>query len=149
MARNAGSRVVQILDKHERELLAAWVDGQLKSPSLRRDLIQEAQLREQSREFMRRLRDAAGSAGIEDIDSKAWDPVREQLRALSTERARQGFTPTETATFVFSLKEPLFGRLRQEIGSDTAVLAEETWAANLLLDRLGLLTTESYQQSRE
>jgi rsbT co-antagonist protein RsbR len=149
MVRNAGSRVVQILDKQERELLAAWVDSQLKAPGLRRDLIQEAELREQSREFLRRLRDASASAGVDDIDSKAWDPVREQLRALSTERARLGFTPSETAMFVFSLKEPLFARLRQEIGSDTTVLAEETWAANILLDRLGLFTTEIYQLGRE
>jgi len=149
MASTAGSRVVQILDKHERELLAAWVESQLKSPGLRRDLIQEAELREQSREFLRRLREAAAGAGLDDIDSTAWDAVREQLRALSTERARRGFTPSETAMFVFSLKEPLFARLRQEIGSDTAVLSEETWVANVLLDRLGLFTTEIYQQGRE
>ena len=149
MASTAGSRVVQILDKHERELLAAWVEGQLKSPGLRRDLIQEAELREQSREFLRRVREAAAGAGLDDIDSTAWDAVREQLRALSTERARRGFTPSETAMFVFSLKEPLFARLRQEIGSDTAVLSEETWVANVLLDRLGLFTTEIYQQGRE
>ena len=149
MARTAGSRVVQILDKHERDLLATWVEAQLKAPGLRRDLIQESDLREHSREFLRRVREAAGAGGIDDIDAKAWDPVREQLRTLSTERARQGFTPTETATFVFSLKEPLFARLRQEIGSDVTALAEETWAANLLLDRLGLFTTEVYQQGRE
>jgi len=149
MASTAGSRVVQILDKHERELLAAWVESQLKSPGLRRDLIQEAELREQSREFLRRVREAAAGAGLDDIDSTAWDAVREQLRALSTERARRGFTPSETAMFVFSLKEPLFARLRQEIGSDTAVLSEETWVANVLLDRLGLFTTEIYQQGRE
>jgi hypothetical protein len=47
MARTTGSRVVQILDKHERDLLGAWVDSQLKAPTLRRDLIQEADVREQ------------------------------------------------------------------------------------------------------
>ncbi len=149
MARTTGSRVVQILDKHERDLLTAWVDLQLKAPTLRRDLIEETDVREQSREFLRRLREAAATGGIEDIDTKAWEPVREQLRALSTDRARQGFTPSETAMFVFSLKEPLFARLRQEIGMDVNALADETWAANLLLDRLGLFTTEVFQQGRE
>ncbi|HEY7520760.1 MAG TPA: STAS domain-containing protein [Methylomirabilota bacterium] len=148
MARTA-SRVVQILDKHERELLAAWVDLQLKAPTMRRDLIQEADLREQSREFLRRLRDAAASTGVEEMDGMGWEPVREQLRELSLERARQGFTPSETATFVLSLKEPLFARLRQEIGMDAIALAEETWAASVLLDRLGLFTTEVHQQGRE
>jgi rsbT co-antagonist protein RsbR len=75
--------------------------------------------------------------------------VRELLSTISVERARLGFTPLETATFVFSLKEPLFARLRQELGMDAAGLAEETWAANVLLDRLGLFTTEVYQQGRE
>jgi rsbT co-antagonist protein RsbR len=149
MTRTTGSRVVEILDKHERELLNGWIDRQLKAPTLRRDLVQEADVREQSREFLRRLRAAASQGGIDDIDTAAWEPVRDQLQALSTERARQGFTPSETAIFVFSLKEPLFARLRQEIGMDGALLADETWAANVLLDRLGLLTIEIYQQGRE
>jgi rsbT co-antagonist protein RsbR len=149
MARNAASRVVEILDKHERDLLAGWIDRQLKMPGLRRDLIDEQDLREQSRQFLKLVRDAAARAGVEDIDTAAWEPVREHLRVLSTDRARRGFTPSETATFVFSLKEPLFARLRQEIGMDANALADETWAANLLLDRLGLFTTEVHQQGRE
>ena len=149
MARNTGSRVVEILDKHERELLTAWVERQLTAPTLRRDLLQEHELREQSQEFLRRIRAAAARGGVEDPDTPAWEPVRELLRTISVERARLGFTPRETATFVFSLKEPLFARLRQELGMDAAGLAEETWAANVLLDRLGLFTTEVYQQGRE
>jgi len=149
MARNVGSRVVEILDKHERDLLTEWVDRQLKAPGFRRDLIQDADVREQSREFLRRVRDAAARGGIDDVTTTAWEPVREQLRTLSVERARQGFAPSDTAMFVFSLKDPLFARLRHEIGMDAGALADETWAASLLLDRLGLFTTEVYQQGRE
>ena len=148
MPSTAGSRVVQVLDKHENDLLTAWVDTQLKAPSLRRDLIREADLREHSRDFLRRVRTAAGQAGL-DTDAAAWEPVHEHLRTLAIERARQGFTPSETAMFVFSLKEPLFARLRQEIGMDVATLTEETWAANVFLDRLGLYSTEVHQQGRE
>jgi rsbT co-antagonist protein RsbR len=149
MARDTGSRVVEILDKHERDLLTAWVDRQLKESTMRRDLTQESELREQSREFLRRVREAAARSGIDDVDTPAWEPVRELLRSLSTERARQGFTPSETAMFVFSLKEPLFVRLRQEVGPDVNALAGEMWAASVLLDRLGLFTTEVHQQGRE
>jgi rsbT co-antagonist protein RsbR len=148
MPRNGG-RVIQILEKHESGLLTDWLDRQLKAPTVRRELIPEASLREQSQEFLRLLRAAASEAGIESVDAPAWEPVREQLRALSSERARQGFSPSETATFVFSLKEPLFARLRQEVGMDAAVLADEMWAATVLLDRLGLYTTEVHQQGRE
>ncbi len=149
MPRETGSRVVEILDKHERELLTSWLDRQLKASTLRRDLVQEGELREQSRDFLRRVRDAAARGGVEDVDSPAYEPVRELLRSISAERARQGFTPSETATFVFSLKEPLFARLRQELGMDAGALAEEMWAASVLLDKLGLFTTEIHQVSRE
>ena len=125
MSRNAAARVVQILDKHEGELLTSWLDRQLRTPGLRRDLIGEAELREQSREFLRRVRAAAVQSGV-DVDAPEWGPVREQLRDLSSQRARQGFSPSETATFVFSLKEPLFDRLRQEIGMDAGALAFPT-----------------------
>jgi rsbT co-antagonist protein RsbR len=74
--------------------------------------------------------------------------VRHHLGELSRSRALAGFSPTETATFVFSLKQPLFSRLRSEI-RDPEALGEEMWNATVLLDKLGLLTTEVHQKSRE
>ena len=71
------------------------------------------------------------------------------LANLSRSRGLQGFSPSETASFVFSLKKPLFARLRREFSKDAGALAEETWAATELLDKLGLYTTEVYQKSRE
>jgi rsbT co-antagonist protein RsbR len=78
-----------------------------------------------------------------------WASVRELLTIISGSHARLGFTPSETATFVFSLKQPLFTRLRQELAQEPLVLADETWTANVLLDNLGLFTTEVYQKNRE
>ena len=78
-----------------------------------------------------------------------WSGVREMLANLSRSRGLQGFTPSETASFVFSLKKPLFARLRREFSKDAEALAEVTWAATELLDKLGLYTTEVYQKSRE
>jgi len=72
--------------------------------------------------------------------------VRDLLTEISRDRARLGFTPSESATFVFSLKHPLFAQLRVEPGDS---LATETWSVSLLLDALGLLTVEAYQKSRE
>jgi rsbT co-antagonist protein RsbR len=143
------SRLPEFIDAHDKELLAAWVDRQLQSTMSRRDLIDEGDLREQSRQFLRHLRDAAVTGGIEDIASAPWEPMRELLASMSKSRARQGFTPSETAMFVFSLKEPLFSLLRRRLGSDAHAIAEETSNATLLLDRLGLYTTEVYQRIRE
>ncbi|HEX8359557.1 MAG TPA: STAS domain-containing protein, partial [Longimicrobium sp.] len=59
------------------------------------------------------------------------------------------FTPSETATFVFSLRNPLFDRLRQAAGDDTGRFHEGLRAVTGLVDRLGLHTTEVFQRSRE
>ena len=71
------------------------------------------------------------------------------LSDLSRARAAQGFSPSETATFVFSLKQPLFDVLRQEHDGQAATLTDELWTASSALDRLGLYTTEVYQKGRE
>jgi rsbT co-antagonist protein RsbR len=143
------NRIGTILNKHEKNLLEQWMQRQLASTATRRDLMTDVDLQDQSRQFLRLLREAAATGGIEDVEGPAWQPVRELLGSISIARARKGFTPSETATFVFSLKEPLFARLREDLGTDAAALAEETLSASVLLDRLGLYTIEVYQKGRE
>jgi rsbT co-antagonist protein RsbR len=147
MSSGPSRRIPQLLERHEKDLLGAWMECQLQAVSSRRDLIDEPELREQSRQFLRLLREATVVQGT-DVHAAEWAAVRDLLGAISVARARQGFTPTETATFVFSLKEPLFELLRQQL-TDPAAVAEETWNATLLIDRLGLYTTEVYQRGRE
>ncbi|MGA2411544.1 MAG: STAS domain-containing protein, partial [Candidatus Binataceae bacterium] len=53
------------------------------------------------------------------------------------------------ATFIFSLKKPLFDCLRQESSNNPQELAGGTWEASELLDRLGLHTVQAFQQARE
>jgi rsbT co-antagonist protein RsbR len=71
------------------------------------------------------------------------------LEDISRSRAEQGFSPSETATFVFSLKEPLQDLMQRDFGNDANTLASAMRSANQLLDRLGLYTTEVYQRGRE
>jgi rsbT co-antagonist protein RsbR len=149
MSPDRKSRIAEFLGRHEKELVRAWIDRQLASVATRRDLISEGDLREQSSQFLRHLRDAAIAGGSDDLAGSQWDALRELLGEISQSRARLGFTPTETAMFVFSLKEPLFTLLRQELGSDPSALAEEAWNATALLDRLGLYTTDLYQRGRD
>lgn len=143
------SKISDILQHHEQELLETWVQEQRASYTRRPDLISDFELRQQSAEFLRAFRQASQSGDVIDITNPRWDEVREILTVLSRSRAQQGFTASETATFVFSLKQPLFVRLRQELEKNPDALAEENWAATVLLDKLGLFTTEVYQQSRE
>ena len=146
----AGKNILaEIFERHEKDLLTAWMDLQLRSAASRRDLINDTELREQSSQLLRLLREATAKGGTDSLESVAWAPVRDLLSGISQSRARQGFTPSETATFVFSLKEPLFARLAQELRGDAKALADEIWRATVLLDALGLFTVETFLKTRE
>ena len=145
----AASRIPALLKNHEKDLLGDWVKEQLAAPSQRPDLLKESELREQSRAFLSAFQSAAQKSSLDDISGEGWTDVKEMLGELSRDRAQAGFSPAETATFVFSLKQPLFGRLRSDLKADAEALADETWRVSSLLDKLGLYTTELHQASRE
>jgi rsbT co-antagonist protein RsbR len=149
MNHNGKSRISEVVRKYEAELLGDWLEQQLASPTTRRDLMKDAELREQSRQFLSLFSKSVQNGTMMDIRTPEWADMREMLTTISSSRARQGFSSSETATFVFSLKQPFFERLHQELEKDPAALADETWVLNLLLDKLGLFTTEIYQKSRE
>jgi rsbT co-antagonist protein RsbR len=106
----------------------------------RRGGVPEAQLRNQFVQFVDLVCAALGSSEQVDFNAPTWDEVRNFLAEVSEQRARQGFTPVETAMFVFSLKEPLFARLRAGLAADPAPLAELTWTISTLFDAMGLYT---------
>ena len=141
------TRLPELLTKHEGPILERWVEEQLATIGHKRGLMSDAEMREQSREFLGLVRQAA-QTGEADIEGAPWTAVRDFLGRISASRAVQGFSPAETAVFVFSLKQPVFEQLRRDGGS-TEGLFDEVWRTNLLIDRLGLYTTEVYQKGRE
>jgi rsbT co-antagonist protein RsbR len=149
MATAAGKTIRTVISAQEKELLADWIQNQLSATTLRGDLMKESELREQSREFLSLFQAAVRAGSLDRIDGAEWASVREFLQRISRSRAHQGFTATETAIFVFSLKQPLFARLRSAGGNDAQALADEIGTASDLIDRLGLYTMEMYQKGRE
>ena len=139
------NRLAALIATHESALLAAWLEQQARTGGARRGLISESELRDQSRELLGLIRQALQLGVGADIASPEWRPARDLLASISRSRALQGFSPSETATFVFSLKRPLFDLLRAQPQGDGADIVE----ASELLDRLGLHTFELFQQARE
>ena len=143
------SRLPAIVEQHQKEILAEWLNSQLSSGAWRAGRIQESQLREESQRFLALLAKAV-QHGLEfDTRGAQWAEIREFLTELSRSRATQGFSPSQVATFVFSLKQPLFKQATESLKGDAATLASTLWDATMLLDALGLHTTEVYQQARE
>jgi rsbT co-antagonist protein RsbR len=150
MATRQQAPILSVVGRDESQLLSEWVAHQLAATTMRRDLLNNQELEEQSRRFLGALRAVLQNGGADqDITGPAWGEARALLADIALTRARQGFSPSETATFVFSLKQPLFERLRGELARDPAGLADAMWKTTTLLDSLGLYTTELYQKARE
>lgn len=149
MTKQANSKIPDVLLKSEREVLADWLEQQRSATTLRRDLLSESALQTQSAEFISLFGDAVQKDLSADITTDAWNKVGDFLMSVSRSRAEQGFSPSETATFVLSLKQPLFTRLRKEYGKDAEGFADDVWSATEVIDKLALQTTEMYQRSRE
>jgi rsbT co-antagonist protein RsbR len=143
------SRLPAIVEQHQKEVLADWLSNQTASGAARAGRIQEAQLRDESQRFLALLSKAIQQSIEFDTRSPQWADIREFLTELSRSRATQGFTPSQVATFVFSLKQAMFKRITESLKSEPAALAEALWDATTVLDALGLYTTEVFQQARE
>lgn len=142
-----GSPTSEILARDEKSFLQEWAQ-QIRSSSRSSGSISEAELEQQCFKFFSAFRTGLDEVGASNPADPRWKQLREFLAELSKSRAVQGFTPTETATFVFSFKDPLFRRLREDV-KDPAVLADQIWGATELLDAFGLYTTDVFLQTRE
>lgn len=140
------SNLGSIIAKHHDQILTGWLRDMIGS-TRRSDLMKESELQAQSNQFLALLEKATGESL--NIQASDYDPLRAMLAEISRTRALQGFTARETATFVFSIKQPLFTAIRGSLGNDSTAMADEMWNTTTLLDGLGLYTTEAYLQARE
>ena len=147
-ANDTANILAALVTDNEKEILPEWLELQKKAGSLHTGRITEAELSAQSAEFLHLLRNGLAQGGVE-VTNAAYAPARDFLGNLSRSRALQGFSPSETASFVFSLKQPLFNTLNRDRKLAPAELARAVWELTVLLDELGLLTFETFQKSRE
>jgi rsbT co-antagonist protein RsbR len=142
------SSLSAFLRSRESDLLNAWIAHQGQVGNVR-GRIKENELRNHSREFLQLLQQAATeSADSDDTQSAAFRPLRQFLEGLTATRTQLGFTPSESAQFVFSLKQPLFDQIRAGEPDPAAQIDMLTSSSNLL-DSLGLLVMEAHQKARE
>jgi rsbT co-antagonist protein RsbR len=131
-------------------ILKEWMQQQVAALGNVRSLLDENSLREDSRNFLGLLSHSMEMDGQDPkLNSSEWKAVHEFLDGLSRRRARLGYSPSETATFIFSLKQPIFARIFKEQRGNPEALASDTWRATTILDQLGLFTTEVYLKGRE
>jgi len=144
-------RLTQVLQSAQVQLLADWVKALRATVKSRSSaMISDPELQAQCQEFIALLSAAVASGNLDAIEAEPWRPVKDFLSGVSRSRGRQGFSPSETAMFVMSFKEPLFASLRRVFeGVADGQLLADIWEASRLLDKLGLFTTEVHQAARE
>ncbi len=148
MTADSGKKLSSILSAHHDSLCDMWIQT-IKSGLGRKNVISDEEMKRQASQFLKALSQATNQGQTADINTPEYLEVRQLLAEVSDARVRQGFSPIETANFVFSLKQPLFAHLRTEFAADPIALAEQTWAVSALFDHLGLFTIEVYQKARE
>jgi rsbT co-antagonist protein RsbR len=146
----ASTGVLAVALKSRRsEILSQWTEQLERASASAKGRLSAQELRAQAKEFLDVLANTAQTQDASDVGAPGWLPVRAFLEDLSRQRVLAGFSSDETATFIFSLKRPVFEALKQDCGKDAESLSQEMWKATELLDKLGLHTVKTFQLSRE
>lgn len=146
--RDYANRISQLIQEHQADIGAEWI-AQLEAVAGRNSALSKEQQRAHCQKFLPAFAAATRSGELENIEHRSWDDVRDLLADISSSRAKAGSSPGDTATFVFSLKQPLFARLRAGFEGDPEGLASASWTISSLLDKLGLFTIETFQKTRD
>ena len=142
------ARISQLIQEHQADIGAEWI-AQLEALIVRGTSSSKEQLRNHCQQFLAAFAAATRGGELENIEHRSWDEVRDLMAEISATRAKSGSTPSETATFVFSLKQPLFSHLRNAFAGDADGLAAASWTISTLLDKLGLFTIEVFQKTKD
>jgi len=146
---NPKTELPAILKRHRAAILESWLRYQFSDRSAWSGKLTDAEIREQSRALLDLIVESSQSARPDDLGAEAWNAPRSLLNEISKARTAAGFTASETARFVFSLKEALFALFQRELANNPKGMAELTWASSQLLDNLGLITVEAALRARE
>ncbi len=142
-------RTVRVLTEKENEILEAWVENRVNSSDFRETLISGEELRADSQSFLRAFISAIADSNVEEMRGKEFNTIRRLLLEISEARASQAFSPSETAFYIFSLKETLLPFVRDEYRQDPETLLEEVNKVSKALDKLGSFIFVTTIKNRE
>ena len=141
MNQKSSDHLLELLTARREELAAGWIDVVSRSLAGR---VSRAELDQELHELYGAIIDALRSGGA-DATGEAYTEVRALLTELSRNRARQGFSPAETAVGVFALKAGFEQLLDEGSADDVAAYL----ALSRLVDALGMFTVDAYAATRE
>jgi rsbT co-antagonist protein RsbR len=131
------------------DLLENWSKAQHENGTGRDDLIPKEEQQKQNRELLEVFLHAVGKTASTDLDQTEFDGVRSYLSEISKNRAKQGFSPSETARYAIGLKTSVLGQVQKKYEGDAPKLLRENLHFNELLDNLAIYVFEQFALGRE
>jgi len=138
----------ELLFKRKKEVLDTWMKNQMDNITLRPELINKEDLAKQSKEFLTIFTKAISTGNVEDIEAPEYKPIVKMLQDISRARASQGFTPSETATYIFSLQDAILQYMQTEYVEQPEVINREVVIISKLIAKLGLVTFETFAKTQ-
>jgi rsbT co-antagonist protein RsbR len=133
-------RIGELLRSGGPEILERWTAATGSSLEGR---VAATELERSSKELLTALGDAVDGGGL-DVRTEAYAGVRALLAEMARDRARRGFTPTQSVSAVFTLSEGFFTVAHARAEAPETLIAIARW-----VDALALLTFEGYAKARE
>jgi rsbT co-antagonist protein RsbR len=140
--------IADLLQEQGSAIRTEW-ELQLDAHTLGGRKVRKDEQRSQCDEFLDAFAPAMRGESSGNIDHHAWNDVRKVLDSISSSRAKAGSSPSEIATFVFSVKQPILAALRVRHADRPDVQAAAFWEVSTVLDKLGLYTVEVFQRGRD
>jgi rsbT co-antagonist protein RsbR len=142
------NEAIKVFQKKKKNILETWMKLQLEDEGLREDLMTNEELRVQSEELLNSFVDNLKDENIDNPKNSDFDNVVDILSSVSISRAKLGFSPRETGTYIFSLKEALQSVLQTEI-KDPQELYFQSQKIGKIIDSFGVTTFETFIKGRE
>jgi rsbT co-antagonist protein RsbR len=143
LSTDEAGRFAVLLEENQQELVDSWTERVVASL---RGRLSRAEFQRQTSDLSKGFQ-VALAGGARNLAGESAAELRAQLSELSTNRARQGFTATETAVSVFALKEVVLAILDK--GGEGPTTFRDYVAFSSFVDEAALFTFDSYVQVRE
>jgi rsbT co-antagonist protein RsbR len=143
LSTDEAGRFAVLLEENQQDLVDSWTE---KVVATLRGRLSRAEFQRQTADLSKGFQ-VALAGGARDLSGESAAELRAQLSELSTNRARQGFTATETAVSVFALKEVVLTILDK--GGEGPTTFRDYVAFSSFVDEAALFTFDSYVQVRE
>ncbi|MBE9461670.1 STAS domain-containing protein [Dyadobacter subterraneus] len=141
--------IIDGLKSKKDQILKQWLEDQSSASEYSNNFNTHEELESQSSELVDILLNSINENNLKDYSSSDLEPLTDYVSSLTISRARQGFSPRETATYIFTLKDALLKALNDLISNDPSQLYQLTILISKFVDNIGILSFETFITGRE